>query len=208
MPTVENGGVLATAGNLVMQGRGDGILAAYRATDGKQLWQFDAGTGIMAPPVTYLAGGQQYVTVMVGWGGATGMINAPGQGPLKPGFGRVVTFALDGKASLRVQPYGHPTPPAPPLAVTASAETVKQGSLLYDRHCMICHGLNVVAGPIPDLRYASAQTHAQFDRIVRGGARATLGMPTFGDLLSADQAKAIQQYILSRARESAAARRE
>jgi len=43
---------------------------------------------------------------------------------------------------------------------------------------------------------------------VRGGARATLGMPTFGDLLSADQAKAIQQYILSRARESAAARRE
>ena len=28
-----------------------GILAAYRATDGKLLWQFDAGTGIMAPPV-------------------------------------------------------------------------------------------------------------------------------------------------------------
>jgi hypothetical protein len=44
-PTVEDGGVLATGGNLVFQGRGDGMLAAYRATDGKQLWMFDAGTG-------------------------------------------------------------------------------------------------------------------------------------------------------------------
>jgi len=68
---------------------------------------------------------------------------------------------------------------------------------------MICHGLNVVAGPIPDLRYASAQTHTQFEQIVRGGARASLGMPGFGDLLSVDQAKAIQQYVLSRAHEAA-----
>ena len=45
-PTAVGGGVLATAGNLVFQGRADGVLAAYRATDGKQLWTFDAGTGI------------------------------------------------------------------------------------------------------------------------------------------------------------------
>jgi quinohemoprotein ethanol dehydrogenase len=141
--------------------------------------------------------------VMVGWGGATGLINAPGQGPIKPGFGRIVTFALDGKATLRVGRYGHATKPMPPLAVTASAATLKQGATLYDRHCMICHGVNVVAGPIPDLRYASAQTHAQFEQIVLKGARASLGMPTFGDLLNADQAKALQQYILSRAHESA-----
>jgi len=38
---------------------------------------------------------------------------------------------------------------------------------------------------------------------VRGGARASLGMPGFGDLLSVDQAKAIQQYVLSRAHEAA-----
>src|SRR4051812_37639910 len=208
LPVVESGGVLATGGNLVLQGRADGVLAAYRATDGKQLWQFDAGTGIMAPPVTYLAGGVQYVTVMVGWGGASGMINAPGQGPIKPGFGRIVTFALDATGSLRVQPYGHTAPPIAPLPVTASAATIKQGSTLYEKHCMICHGLNAVAAPIPDLRYASAQTHAQFDRIVRGGARAPLGMPSFGDLLTVDEAKAIQQYILSRARESAAERRQ
>ena len=62
-PVAVGGGVLATAGNLVFQGRADGILAAYRATDGKQLWSFDAGTGIMAPPVTYQVDGVQYVSV-------------------------------------------------------------------------------------------------------------------------------------------------
>ena len=58
--------MLATAGNLVLQGRADGMLAAYRATDGQRLWEFDAGTGIMAPPVTYLVDGVQFVSIMVG----------------------------------------------------------------------------------------------------------------------------------------------
>src|SRR6185436_20320235 len=120
LPVLQSGGVLATAGNLVFQGRADGHFIAYRATDGASLWDFDAGTGIMAPPVTYLARGVQYVTVMVGWGGSPGLINPPGEGPVKPGFGRILTFALGGKAPLRVQPYGHPMPPSPPLAVTAS----------------------------------------------------------------------------------------
>src|SRR5260370_41655039 len=37
-PVRESGGVLATGGNLVFQGRGDGMFLAYRATDGKKLW--------------------------------------------------------------------------------------------------------------------------------------------------------------------------
>ncbi|HVZ22445.1 MAG TPA: PQQ-dependent dehydrogenase, methanol/ethanol family [Vicinamibacterales bacterium] len=207
LPTVESGGVLATAGNLVFQGRADGMFDAYRATDGKPLWQFDGGTGIMAAPMTYQVNGVQYLTVMVGWGGSSGLINPPGQGPVKPGWGRILTFALDAKAPLRVRAYGHTQPPAPPLPVTASAATIKEGATLYERNCMLCHGLNVVAGPIPDLRYASAQTHAQFENILLHGARAPLGMPTFGDLLTPAQAKAIQQYVLSRAREDAAARK-
>ena len=68
-------------------------LAAYRATDGKQLWQFDAGTGIIAPPMTFSIGGTQYLTVMAGWGGAPAMFNAPGGGPVKPGYGRILTIA-------------------------------------------------------------------------------------------------------------------
>src|ERR1700693_4827458 len=33
-PVLDGGGVLATGGNLVFQGRADGIFAAFRATDG------------------------------------------------------------------------------------------------------------------------------------------------------------------------------
>ncbi len=59
-PVLESGGVLTTAGNLVFQGRSDGLVVAYRATDGTKLWEFDAGTGIMAPPVAYLVDGMEY----------------------------------------------------------------------------------------------------------------------------------------------------
>ena len=43
---------------------------AYRATDGKLLFEAPAGTGIVAAPITYRVDGEQYVTVMAGWGGA------------------------------------------------------------------------------------------------------------------------------------------
>ena len=101
---VESGGVLATGGNLVFQGRSDGVFCGYRATDGKQLWAFDAGTGIMAPPITYLFNGVQYVTLMVGWGGSAGLNNIRGSGVVKPGYGRVLTFALDAHAKLESSP--------------------------------------------------------------------------------------------------------
>ena len=202
-PVLPGGGVLATAGNLVFQGRADGILAAYRATDGKQLWTFDAGTGIMAPPVTYLANGVQYLSVMAGWGGPDGMFNKPKHGKVKPGYGRILTFALGGTAVLRVPAFGHTEPPKPAISMTASRETIHEGGLLYDAHCPFCHGADAVAGPLPDLRYATKEVHEQFEAIVIGGARAPLGMPSFKDLLTRDQVRAIQAYILSRARESA-----
>jgi len=75
------------------QGRSDGIFCAYRATDGKRLWDFDAGTGIMAP-ATYLQNGVQYITLMAGWGGAAALANIPGGGPIKRGYGSVPTFSL------------------------------------------------------------------------------------------------------------------
>src|SRR5260370_11388362 len=113
-PVVESGGVLATAGNLVFQGRSDGMLCAYRATDGKQLWEYNAGTGIMAPPITYLVGGVQHVTVMAGWGGA-GLINSVRRGPAKAGFGRILTFPVGGTPPLELPPSGPPAPPPPPI---------------------------------------------------------------------------------------------
>jgi quinohemoprotein ethanol dehydrogenase len=202
-PVLESGGVLATAGNLVFQGRSDGKFCAYRATDGTKLWEFDAGTGIMAPPVTYLVGGVQHVTVMVGWGGV-GLINSPGKGPTKAGFGRILTFAIGGTSQLEVPPFGHKDPPAPTIHMNASQESVREGKFLYATFCYRCHGVDAVAGSgVPDLRYATPQVHQQFASIVLGGARESRGMPSFTDLLTREQVRAIQAYVLSRAAASA-----
>ena len=203
LPVLVSGGVLATAGNLVFQGRSDGVLVAYRATDGAKLWEFDAGTGILAPPVTYLVDNVQYVTVMAGWGGDVGLINPPGLGPAKPGFGRIVTFAIGGAATLSIPTFGHDLPPSPAESTRATQAIIAQGRGLYDTYCYMCHGTAVVAGALPDLRYATAEVHRDFEAIVLRGVREPLGMPSFGDLLSTAQARAIQAYILDRARESA-----
>jgi quinohemoprotein ethanol dehydrogenase len=206
LPVSQSGGVLATAGNLVFQGRGDGLFAAYRATDGAPVWTFDAGTGIIAAPVTYLAHGVQYVTLMVGWGGAQGLVNPSNMGPVKPGFGRVLTFAIGGGAKLRPTPYGHSEPPVPAIRLDTTAAAVHEGQLLYRTYCVFCHGRNAVAGALPDLRYATADVHRQFELIVLSGARKTLGMPAFGDKLNSSQVRAIQAYILSQAAAASAPR--
>jgi alcohol dehydrogenase (cytochrome c) len=60
------GGALATAGNLVFMGEGDGYFDAFDATSGKQLWKFNLGAGVNAPPMTYMVDGVQYVAVAAG----------------------------------------------------------------------------------------------------------------------------------------------
>ena len=64
------GGVLTTAGNLVFWGTPEGYLKAADAKTGKVVWQFQTGSGVVAPPVTWSQGGEQYVAVVSGWGGA------------------------------------------------------------------------------------------------------------------------------------------
>ena len=204
-PVLNSGGVLATAGNLVFQGRSDGLFVAYRATDGEKLWEFDAGTGIMAPPVTYLVGDVQYLTLMVGWGGDMGLVNPPTSRGARPGFGRVLTFALGGTARLTLPPFRHHGSPDTLGSASASEAAIAEGRVLYATFCFSCHGVDAVAGALPDLRYSTAEVHRYFEAIVLGGARAPLGMPSFGDLLSTAQARAIQVYILDRARELTAA---
>ncbi|MEZ5644016.1 MAG: PQQ-dependent methanol/ethanol family dehydrogenase [Burkholderiaceae bacterium] len=63
------GGVL-TAGDLVFWGTPEGYLKAADAKTGKVVWQFQTGSGIVAPPITWMQDGEQYVSVVSGWGGA------------------------------------------------------------------------------------------------------------------------------------------
>jgi PQQ-dependent dehydrogenase (methanol/ethanol family) len=202
-PVVNGGGALATAGNLAFQGRADGVFAAYRATDGEMLWRFDAGTGIIAPPVTYTVQGVQYVTVMAGWGGPIGQQNPPTAGAVKPGWGRILTFALDAKATLKAPPFGHRGPPVPAIAAKQNPQAVHDGTLLYIAHCARCHGLDAVAGPLADLRYSTRATLDSFAAIVLDGSRTSDGMPSFKKILSAKDSDAIRAYVIAQAQNAA-----
>ncbi len=63
------GGILATAGGLVFTGEGNGLFKAYNGHTGSELWRFQAGAGVNAPPSSYTVDGKQYI--VVGAGGNT-----------------------------------------------------------------------------------------------------------------------------------------
>jgi quinohemoprotein ethanol dehydrogenase len=197
-PGLRSGGTLSTAGNLVFQGRGDGILAAYRATDGRMLWQYDAQVGIAAAPMTYAIGGVQYVAVLAG---PPGYYLDP---KIRTGPGRLLVFRLDGKAALPPNPVKPASPiPAPAYAVKATAAEIAAGGALWFQYCRRCHNPDfnyVKSGAIPDLRRTNEATHATFEQIVRGGARRTLGMPSFAKDLSSGEVRLIQAFVLDQAR--------
>ena len=59
-------GVLTTGGGLVFTGYADGTFAAYDDTTLAQVWKINVGTGFNAPPMTFEAGGKQYVAILSG----------------------------------------------------------------------------------------------------------------------------------------------
>ncbi len=60
------GGTLATAGNIVFTGEGNGNFNAFDASTGKLLWQYRSEFGVNAPPISYSINGRQYITVAAG----------------------------------------------------------------------------------------------------------------------------------------------
>jgi alcohol dehydrogenase (cytochrome c) len=66
-PPTESG-MLSTDGELLFTGHMNGKFAAYDAKTLKEVWSFNTGTPITAPPMTYSVGGKQYVAVVAGGG--------------------------------------------------------------------------------------------------------------------------------------------
>ena len=66
LPGDRSYGVVSTAGGLLFKGQVDGNLVAYDARTGDNLWKFQTGWGISAPPMTYSIDGVQYVAVASG----------------------------------------------------------------------------------------------------------------------------------------------
>ncbi|MFW1677738.1 PQQ-dependent methanol/ethanol family dehydrogenase [Pontibacter sp. JAM-7] len=64
------GGAMTTAGNLVFIGTPEGYLKGFNAKTGELAYQFNTGSGIVGSPITWEQDGEQYISVVSGWGGA------------------------------------------------------------------------------------------------------------------------------------------
>jgi len=85
---------MLASGELLFTGKETGEFIALDAATGKQLWQFQTGSGVNAMPVTYTYKGRQYVTVLSGIGGLYWNIARERLKDIVPQGGSVWTFAL------------------------------------------------------------------------------------------------------------------
>jgi quinohemoprotein ethanol dehydrogenase len=196
-----NGGVLTTAGNLLVQGTLPGkSLAIYRADNGHKLWEMPVQNVPIAGPMSFMAGGEQYIAVNAGWGGGAAMREFRSGRNMHRSNARLLAFKLGGKAEL--PPLPPPQPIARPPSSSATPEQISRGGQLYQAHCSNCHGQQAVAGGvIRDLRHMSPETHRIFKDIVLRGAYIGLGMGNFSESLNDADADAVHAYLIARANE-------
>ena len=207
-PGAWNGGLLATGGGLVFQGTQDSEFNAYDAATGDRLWSFDAQTGVVAPPVTYTVGGEQYVAVLAGWGGALAITADGGliakDKPVR-NISRLLVFKLGGTAALPNMPELASLPLDPPPS-RASAETIAAGGEHYARYCAVCHAPGAVGSTVlPDLRRSGTLSNpASWLAIVHDGVLKDNGMASFADSLTKEEMQAIREYVIFRANQDKA----
>jgi alcohol dehydrogenase (cytochrome c)/quinohemoprotein ethanol dehydrogenase len=202
-----NGGLLATAGDLVFQGTATGELQAFDARSGRKLWAYAAQSGVLAAPMTYSINGRQYVAVMVGWGGVYPLV--AGELSFKSGHqvnrSRLLVFALDAKGALPA-PALTPVPVISAPTTPVDAQQAASGARLYTRDCSSCHGDAAIAGGVvPDLRLSAALANDDFWRtVVEDGALSSEGMIGFKSVLSTGDIRDIRAYLIQRAQAAAA----
>jgi alcohol dehydrogenase (cytochrome c)/quinohemoprotein ethanol dehydrogenase len=202
-----NGGVLSTAGSLVFSGNGSGQFNAYHATTGATLWSFAAQGGIVAAPISYSVQDQQYVAIVVGWGGSLPLWGgdlAKKGGPTT-NKSRILAFRLGGTAQLPLPP--DPPPLAAPPPRFGDPSSLQSGMVAFHAYCNVCHGDTAVGGGVlPDLRHSRALGEpARWKSIVLDGSHSQNGMIGFSTVLPPAAAEAVRAYVIDRAHEEYAA---
>ncbi|MCB5425008.1 PQQ-dependent dehydrogenase, methanol/ethanol family [Altererythrobacter sp. CC-YST694] len=193
-----SGGVLSTAGNLLVQGTINKTLAIYRADNGKKLWEMNIDQAPVAGPITYMIDGEQYIAINAGWGGSP-VYNLNKNGPFRTSTAKLLVFKLDAKG-VTLPPMPPPSQiPAPPR-LTASEAQVTRGRELYAQTCVRCHGEDAIGG-VKDLRWMDKEAHDLFFDIVLKGIYREKGMASFADVLKQEDVDAIHSYLIARANE-------
>src|SRR5271165_1085163 len=128
-----------------------------------------ATSSFKAAAISYAIGGEQYVAVQVGYGGAAITVGPipPSSAALKyQNTNRIIAFKLGGGVVPTPPPRTLDPIPEPP-AQHASAASIEAGEVLFIQECSRCH----VLGPssTPDLRRLSLGLHEAFkDILLRG----------------------------------------
>jgi len=197
--SIWNSGVLTTS-DLVFQGNAEGDFNALDAKTGQVIWTKNLGTGIVAPPITYLVDGVQYVTIAVGWGGVVSLKNKNTE-QINPGT--IYTFAIGKNAAMPVFEK-EAKKEYVTLAVDILDTQIAKGEDLFDKYCSACHTLapNNPGGTIPNLTYSHPDIMGAFHQIVRDGIFLPKGMPKFKGRLSDEDISNIKGYILSSAKKN------
>jgi quinohemoprotein ethanol dehydrogenase len=192
-----DGGIMSTP-ELVFQGTRTGYLNVHDARTGEKLKSIFTGVGIMAAPTTYTVDGEQYVSVMAGYGGAETSAYLPDGVVFQyENKGRILTFKLGGGETpipAKKQPIKTPAP----LTTAIKTELLEKGAALYDFYCFICHG-NFGDNHLsqhPDLSKLTEAKHIKFNDILLKGILSENGMANFSNSLSEEDAEAIHHYLL------------
>ena len=197
-----NGGILSTASGIVFQGRLDGTFIAYDAETGEKLWSEELHSGALSGPSTYEVDGEQYVTITTGWGHAFGL--AAGmmfKDAVPPALGKVVTFKLGGEATVPELDETLIVDPEPKTEPFGDEELIQAGLVHYSRNCAVCHGVfGISSGVLPDLRW-SAYTASEeaWKGVIIDGNLSDLGMVSFADVVTPQDAEAIRAYVVAQA---------
>ena len=150
----------------------------------------------------------QYLTITTGWGSAYALSAGYGfDEKVTPTVGKVVTFKLGGTGVIK-----EPDLPVIDRVTTAQPfgddELLAEGTVLYARNCMVCHGpLAISSGVLPDLRWSPIAASAEaWSDVVLEGKLAENGMVSFAEYLTPEDAEAIRAYVIRQARNDMAER--
>jgi quinohemoprotein ethanol dehydrogenase len=194
------GGLLSTAGNLLVQGTMNRTLAIYAADTGKKLWESPTVSVPVAGPITYTVRGKQYIAVNAGWNQALVHGLNAGPEPFTVGPAKLVVYRLDAKG-VELPPPPSPEALSPPPTARQPGDKVLAGEKVFAQFCATCHGQSAIGSGSKDLRFIKPQSHTDFSEIVLGGKFRDKGMVPFNGQLTAEQVDSVHSYLIQRGQE-------
>ncbi len=200
-PVPFNGGTLSMASGMIFQANKGGELVAYDAETGERIWAHGLVGGPGAAPMTYEVDGEQYVSILSGWGSTIALTyGLTFEEAVAPETGRVITFKIGGNGVLP-KPLDNLIETTPKSELIGNYAQQEQGMKLFAGNCQFCHGaLAVSSGVLPDLRWsAMTATEQAWDSVLRDGVLSERGMVSFADSLTKEDTDALRAYVVKQA---------